>query len=88
MTDLNASTSDARTQQVRGAVGEALFAVSSALNVAAVVVGALMCAVWLDSADGYGHPDFPGRYLFALLPLLAAAGTLRLYARSMGQNPS
>lgn len=88
MTDLNASPSDARSQQVRGAVGEALFAVSSALNVAAVVIGALMCAAWLHSADVYGHPDFPGRYLFALLPLLAAAGTLRLYARSMGQNPS
>ena len=88
MTDLNASPSDAASQQVRGAVGEALFAVSSALNVAAAVIVALMGAVWLRSADVYGHPDFPGRYLFALLPLLAAGGTLRLYARSMGQSPA
>ena len=83
MTDLNATRRPTQTDPIRRAVGEALSAVSSALNVAAIVVGVLACVVWVRSAEVYGHPDFPGRYLFALLPLLFAAGTLKLYAHSM-----
>lgn len=82
MTDLDASRGPARTDQIRRAVGEALSAVSSALNVA-FVVGVLACVVWVRSAEVPGQPDFPGRYLFALLPLLSAAGTLKLYAHNM-----
>lgn len=88
MTDLNATQQPAQRDQIRSAVGEALSAVSSALNVAAVVVGVLACVVWVRSAEVYRHPDFPGRYLFALLPLLFAAGTLKLYAHSMERESS
>ena len=83
MTDLDASRRPAQTDEIRRVAGEALSAVASALNVAAVVVGVLACVVWVRSAEAHGQPDFPGRYLFALLPLLTAAGTLKLYARSM-----
>lgn len=88
MTDPNATQRPAQADQVRRAVGEALSAVSSALNVAAVVVGVLACLVWVRSPEAHGHPDFPGRYLFALLPLLFAAGTLKLYAHSMERESS
>lgn len=51
---------------------EVLRGLSFAGYAAAAVIAALMAAVWAQS-DSYGEPDFPGRYLFALLPVLAAA---------------
>lgn len=70
--------------QVRAAVAEAVVALATALTVAAVVVAVLMLMVFLRSGTD-GHSDFPGRYLLTLLPLLAAAGMLRLLAAQIGK---
>ena len=68
-----------QTAEISKVVVEALSAMSAALTVAGAVIGALACVVWVRSGL-HGRPDFPGRYLFAVLPLLFAAGTLKMYA--------
>ena len=79
MTELSQSNSVSQAVLISKAVVSVLSAVSAALTVAAVVIGVLACVVWIRSGL-YGQPDFPGRYMFAFLPLSFAAGTLKMYA--------
>ena len=79
MTELSHSNSASQAVLISKAVVAALSALSAALTVAAVVIAALACVVWVRSGL-YGQPDFPGRYMFAFLPLSFAAGTLKMYA--------
>jgi hypothetical protein len=79
MDEPNRSDPGTQVAQISKVVVEALAAMSAALTVAGVVAGALACVVWVRSGL-HGPPDFPGRYMFAVLPLLFAAGTLKMYA--------
>jgi hypothetical protein len=80
MTEPNNSNLAQPAAQISKGVVMALSAMSAALTVATVVVGALAFVVWIRSGRGAQPADFPGRYLFAVLPLLFAAGTLKMYA--------
>jgi hypothetical protein len=80
MTEPNHGNPAPQDAQISKAVVMALSAMSAALTVATVVIGALAFVVWIRSGLGGQPADFPGRYLFAVLPLLFAAGTLKMYA--------
>ena len=80
MTEPNNSNLAPQATQISKAVATALSAMSTAMTVATVVIGALAFVVWIRSGPGARPADFPGRYLFAVLPLLFAAGTLKMYA--------
>ena len=88
MTEPNQGNPAPQAVQISRAVVMALSAMSAALTVATVVIGALAVVVWIRSGLGGQPADFPGRYLFAILPLLLAAGTLKMYAVGIERGPS
>jgi hypothetical protein len=71
-------TPGADTRQI---AAEALTALAWALTAAAVPVALGMVALWIDRPS-----DFPGRYLFALLPLLTASLVLWFKADTLKQK--
>ncbi len=74
-------------ETIRAVAKDALNGVAGALYFAAFVLAVLMVVVWLRSTpDEYHEADFPGRYLFALLPLLAAAFSLQMKADEIGRG--
>ncbi len=75
----------AQVIHVRKVGGEVLHAISTALNLAAATVAVLMLLVWVRSA-AVGSADFPGRYLFALLPLVVAGFYLETTAERVKQD--
>jgi hypothetical protein len=69
----------------RELVADALSAIVGALLVASGVLAVLILVTWVGGA---AEPNFPGRYLLALLPMLAAAGWLSMYASSWRSSRS
>jgi hypothetical protein len=70
------------TDQHRLAVAEGLKALALAVKIAAAVVFLLMLLVWFITWTNRAT-DFPGRFWFVVLPLLAAAMTLNAKADAM-----
>jgi hypothetical protein len=65
----------ASLDSVRSVAEDVLRALSLAGYAASAVIALLMVVLWIRS-DHQLEVDFPGRYLFALLPVLAASVTL------------
>jgi hypothetical protein len=84
MTDPSATQSQPPVDltSLRHLVGDVLHAIVGTLLVASGVLAVLILVAWVRVAQDAAEPDFPGRYLLALLPMLAAAGWLSLYASS------
>jgi hypothetical protein len=89
MSEENAADRLTSEAQVRVVAQDVVRALSIACFAAAGTIAVLMVAVWVDSARGYAEADFPGRFLFALLPVLCAAVTLDLLSEkvALGQMP-
>jgi hypothetical protein len=75
----------AQVIHVRRVGGEVLHSISTALYLAAGTVAVLMVLVWFRSAAD-ATADFPGRYLFACLPLAVAGFHLRASAERVKQD--
>jgi hypothetical protein len=67
---------------LRDLVADALSAIVGALLVASGVLAVLILVAWVRAAQEPSGADFPGGYLLALLPMLAASGWLSMYASS------
>jgi hypothetical protein len=68
---------------LRDLVADVLHAIVGTLLVASGVLAVLILVTWVGgAAQDDAEPGFPGRYLLALLPMLAAAGWLSMYASS------
>ena len=71
----------AQAYQVRHAAAQVVSALSSALAAAAFTLFVLMLVGWFVSGwatRGAAGFDFPGQWLYVLLPLLAASIALRI----------
>jgi hypothetical protein len=67
---------------LRDLLADALSAIAGALLLASGVLAVLVLLAWVRAAQEPSWTDFPGRYLLALLPMLAASGWLSMYASS------
>jgi hypothetical protein len=83
MTDPSAKQSQQPVDlaSLRGLMADGLSAIVGALLLASGVLAVLILVTWIGgAAQDPAEPSFPGRYLLALLPMLAAAGWLTMYA--------
>lgn len=79
-------TAAEQAKVIRTVAAEALSAVAATLWVGVGIIAMLMLVVWIRSASS-GESDFPGRYLFALLPLAGAAVMLGMSGKAIGPHP-
>ena len=76
---------DAATPRLPSTAGEVLRGLSFAAYTASGVLGILIMVAWALTAR-HGDPDFPGRYLLFLLPLVAAAAALDARAKDVDRT--
>lgn len=79
MTDRHTEMHLAQVRNTRRIAGEVLWSIAGALYLAAATLGLLLILHWWFTTDIQRDSyDFPGRYLFVILPLLSGAAFLHV----------
>lgn len=74
-------------EATRAVAAQILTTAATALYAAAATVFMLMVVIFIRVGVKTGVTDWPGRYWFAVLPLVVAGVTLHLGAHKMGRPP-
>ena len=86
MTDRTTEFHVAQTENTKMVAARVLTAFALALVAAASAEVLLMIGSWIYSAMWTDTPDFPGRYLFAVVPMIVSALVLQARSRNLRRD--